>query len=142
MKVLKMKENRRARPHAKLVIARRSKVKNTRNAGKKGTKWQCSGRRSKNWTEPWNEEGRRKLLKFGCHAKKVLELVVNERMSQDKKGDKSQRERRKYQGWPIEEMKEEPNVPVEEDTEEMRKWRGLSQSEMDQCWRNLAERKN
>ena len=37
-------------------------------------------------------------------------------------------------------MKEEPNVAVEEDTEEMRKWRGLSQSEMDQCWRNLAER--
>ena len=72
-------------------------MKKRRNAGKKGTKWQCSGRRSKNWTEPWNEEGRRKLLKFGCHAKKVLELVVNERMSQDKKGDKSQRERRKYQ---------------------------------------------
>ena len=37
-------------------------------------------------------------------------------------------------------MQEEPNVAVEEDTEEMRKWRGLSQSEMDQCWRNLAER--
>ena len=38
-----------------------------------------------------------------------------------------------------EEMKKKPNLLVEEDTEEMRKWRRLSQSEMDQCWRNLAE---
>ena len=29
---------------------------------------------------------------------------------------------------------------MEVDTEEMRKWRGLSQSGMDQCWKNLAER--
>ena len=37
-------------------------------------------------------------------------------------------------------MKEKPNIAVEEeDTEEMRKWRGLSQSEMDQRQRNLAE---
>ena len=27
-----------------------------------------------------------------------------------------------------------------EDTEVMRKWRGLSRSEIDQCWRNLAGR--
>ena len=29
---------------------------------------------------------------------------------------------------------------MEEDTEEMKKWRGLSQSEMVLCWNNLAER--
>ena len=37
-------------------------------------------------------------------------------------------------------MKERPNIAVEEDTEEMRNWRGLSQSEMDLCWKKLAER--
>ena len=40
----------------------------------------------------------------------------------------------------MEEMREQPNIAVEVDTEEMRKWRGLSQSEMDPCWKKLAER--
>ena len=50
------------------------------------------------------------------------------------------KEKKKVSGWFKEEMKEKPNIVVEVDTEEMRKWRGLSQSEMDQCWKNLAER--
>ena len=29
---------------------------------------------------------------------------------------------------------------MEEDTEEVRNWRGLSQCEMNQCWKNVAER--
>ena len=70
---------------------------------------------------------------------KVPELVVNERTSQGKRV-KSPKEKKKVPGWSIEEMKEKPKFAVEEDTEDMRKWRGLSQSEMDQCWRNLAER--
>ena len=37
-------------------------------------------------------------------------------------------------------MREKPDIALEEDTEEMKKWRGLSQSEMDRCWRNLARR--
>ena len=37
-------------------------------------------------------------------------------------------------------MKTKPNIAVVEDIEEMRKWRGLSQSEMDLCWKNLAGR--
>ena len=37
-------------------------------------------------------------------------------------------------------MKERTNIAVEEDTEEMKRWRDLSQSEMDLCWKNLAER--
>ena len=32
------------------------------------------------------------------------------------------------------------NIAVVEDTGEMRKWRGLSQSEMDPCWKNLPGR--
>ena len=40
----------------------------------------------------------------------------------------------------MEGMKEKPNIAVAEDTEEMKKMRGLSQSEMDLCWKNLAER--
>ena len=37
-------------------------------------------------------------------------------------------------------MKERPNIAVEEDTEEMKRWRSLNQSEMDQCWKKLDER--
>ena len=40
----------------------------------------------------------------------------------------------------MEEMEGKPNIAVEEDAEEMKKWRGLSLSEMDQSWKNLAER--
>ena len=39
-----------------------------------------------------------------------------------------------------EEMKDKPNSLLEEDTEEKKKWRGMSQDEMDQSWKNLAER--
>ena len=40
-------------------------------------------------------------------------------------------------GWSTEEMKDKANSLSEEDTEEMRKWRGVSQEEMDQTtnWR-------
>ena len=37
-------------------------------------------------------------------------------------------------------MKERPNIAVEEDTEEMKIWRSLNQSEMDLCWKNLVEK--
>ena len=69
----------------------------------------------------------------------VPELVVHERMSQGK-GVKGLKEKKKVPGWSVEEMKEKPNIAVVEDTEEMRKWRGLSLSEMDLCRKNLAER--
>ena len=53
---------------------------------------------------------------------------------------KDPKEKKKVPGWSIEEMKERPNIAVEEDTEEMKRWRRLSQSEMDLCWKNLSER--
>ena len=37
-------------------------------------------------------------------------------------------------------MKERTNIAEEEDTEEMKRWRSLNQSEMDLCWKNLTER--
>ena len=37
-------------------------------------------------------------------------------------------------------MKEKPNIAVVEDTEEMREWRGSSQSEMGLRWKNLSAR--
>ena len=56
-------------------------------------------------------------------------------MSQGK-GVKVFKEKKIVPGWST----EKPNIAVDENTEEMRKWRGLSQSETDQCWENLAER--
>ena len=70
---------------------------------------------------------------------KAPELVVHERMSQGK-GVKGLKEKKKVPGWSFEEMKEIPNIAVVDDTEEMRKWGGFSQSEMDLCWKKLAER--
>ena len=70
---------------------------------------------------------------------KVPELVVNKRMSQGK-NVKDTKEKKNVPGWSIEEMKERPNIAVEEDTEEMKRWRSPNQSEMDPCWKNLAER--
>ena len=57
---------------------------------------------------------------------KVQEPAAHERMSQGK-GVKGRTEKKKVPGWSTEEMKEKPNIAVVEDTESMRKWRGLSQ---------------
>ena len=37
-------------------------------------------------------------------------------------------------------MKDKANSLLEEDTGEMRIWKGLNQEEIDQCWKNLAEK--
>ena len=71
--------------------------------------------------------------------RKVPELVVHERMSQGK-GVKGRKEKKKVPGQSVEEMKEIPNVAVEEDTEEMRNGEFSSQNDMDFCWKDLAER--
>ena len=84
----------------------------------------------------WRKVARKEHLKLEV-MQKVLELVVHERMSQGKRAN-SLKEKKHVPGWSIEEMKEKPNVAVVEDTEEMMKWTGLS--EMDLCWKDLAER--
>ena len=53
---------------------------------------------------------------------------------------KNPKEKKKVKGWSIEEVKERSDVAVEEDTEEMRRWRSLNQSETNLCWKILAER--
>ena len=65
--------------------------------------------------------------------------MVHERISQGKRclGFK---EKKKVSGWSLEEMRAKPNIVVEVNTEAMREWRGLSQSDMDFCWKDLAER--
>ena len=65
--------------------------------------------------------------------------MVHERMSQGKEV-KCTQEKKKVKGWSTEEKKDKANSLLEEDTEEMRKWRSLSQSEMDLCWKSLAKR--
>ena len=52
----------------------------------------------------------------------------------------SLKEKKKVSGWSMEEMMEKPTIAVEEDTGEMKRWRGMSQSEIDQSWKNLVER--
>ena len=69
---------------------------------------------------------------------KAPELVVRERMSQGEEG-KCTEEPKKMKIWSIEEMQGKPSSSLAVDTEEMRQWRGMSQEEMDQCWKNLAE---
>ena len=50
------------------------------------------------------------------------------------------KERKKVRGWSTEVVKDKSRSLVEEDTEEMVKWRGLKQEEMDLCWKELAGR--
>ena len=60
-------------------------------------------------------------------------------MSQ-RKGVKTSKQKKKVKGWSSEEMKGKPNSPTKEDTEEMKKWRGMKQGGIDQCWKVLAGR--
>ena len=65
--------------------------------------------------------------------------MVHERTSKSK-GVNGKKEKKKVKGWSTEEMKRMPNSSLEEDTEEIGKWRGMSQEEMDQCGKKLAEK--
>ena len=49
----------------------------------------------------------------------VPELFVHERMSQET-GVKGFKEKKKVSAWSMEDMKEKPNIALEEDTEEMK----------------------
>ena len=71
--------------------------------------------------------------------RKAREQVVHERMSQGE-GVMGPKEKKRVPGWSTEEMKEKTNIDIVGDGEELRKWRCLNQSEMDLCWKNLAER--
>ena len=75
----------------------------------------------------------------GSSLKLGAKLVVNERMSQGTRVT-NPKDEEKVPGWSTEEMKEKPNFAVEEDTKEMNTWRELNQSEIDICWKELAER--
>ena len=57
---------------------------------------------------------------------KVPERVVQERVSQGR-GVKGLKEKKKVSGWSLEEMKEKPNIAVEEKTEEMKNERSEPQ---------------
>ena len=43
-------------------------------------------------------------------------------------------------GWSTEEVKKKSREDREEDTEEMIEWRSMSQEEVDECWKRLAEK--
>ena len=68
----------------------------------------------------------------------VPEVVVHERATKDQEVIRTQ-EKKRVKGWSTEEMKDKVNSLVEIDTEEMIKRRGLSQEEVNQCWKILAE---
>ena len=65
-------------------------------------------------------------------------MVVYERMSQDEQA-RGTREKKKVKGWSTEEMKEKQSSSWDEDTEGMIGSRSMSQEEMGQCWKELAE---
>ena len=79
-------------------------------------------------------------LKLDVLQQKVPELVVNERMQQDRRVKKTPKKRRQLPGRSTEEMKERPNVAVEEHTKEMKRWKSLNQSEVDLSRKKLAEK--
>ena len=95
----KSKENRRAKPFAKLGLLA---MKKRRKAGKKGTKWQRSGMKSKNWRKSWNKEGWKEAPCLHLETmRNVPELVVHGRKSQGI-GVKGCKEKKKVSGWSME----------------------------------------
>ena len=66
--------------------------------------------------------------------RKVPEVVVSERMSHGEKV-KDPKEKKKVPGWSIEEMKERPDMAVEENTDKIKRWRSLNESEIDYAGR-------
>ena len=92
------------------------------------------GLRMRSCWRDWNEEGWKDVP---CR-RKSCKTYMNARHKG--KGVKCAKEKKKVKGWSTEEMKGKPSSSLEEDTEEMIKWRGMSQGVMDQCWKNLAER--
>ena len=118
-------------------IAHKLKMKKKKIVGEKRTRWQHSGMNSNNWRRSWRRRIGRTLFEAGGRAKGTGAGGAGTHVTRQRV-EGSQRE--ESTGWSIEETKEKPNTAVAEDTEEMRKWRGLSHSEMDQCWKNLAER--
>ena len=127
----------KGREEGKMKEKRRTK--NGRKAGKKATTW--------HWEEEQHLEGVERK-KDGKEApwklvamQKVPEVVVNERVSQGKSVKKKpQKIRRKYQDGPLKKCRKGQTSLWREDTEEMKKWRDLNQSEIDTCWKKLAER--
>ena len=110
------------RRQARLMVPRRPHKnhlgKVSCEAGEKGTRWQHSAMKSKNWEEILERrrtEGSSLKLEV---MQMVRELVVHERVTQGK-GVKGFKEKKKVIGWSTEEMKNKPNIAVEEDAEEM-----------------------
>ena len=108
-------------------IARKSKTKKRR-------KW-----RNGNWRTEKLEEILERRRREGTACIKILKLVVHERMSQ---GDevRGAQVKNKVKGWSTEEMKDKTRSQLEDDTGEMMNWRSMSQENMDQCWKKLAEK--
>ena len=65
--------------------------------------------------------------------------MVNERMSQAERV-KIPKKRRKYQDGLLKNEGKAKHRCGAKDTEEMKRWRSLNQSEMDLCWKKLVER--
>ena len=65
---------------------------------------------------------------------KLKEILEQRRM------EGSPKEKKKVPRRFTEEIKEKPKFAVEQDTEEMKNWRELNQSDIDICWKKLAAR--
>ena len=123
---------------SKFGTAHKSKTKKRRKkkSGKRRTRWQWDEEQKlEEMLERRRMEGNSLQLEV---MQKALEFVVHERMSQGEEG-KCTEEPKTLKIWSIEEMQGKPSSSLAVDTEEMRQWRGMSQEEMDQCWKNLAE---
>ena len=120
--------------------ARKSSMKKRkkRKSGKRKTRWECNGMRMRSWEETLE---RRRMEGSSLQAEVMHKLSAwcMTRMSQGEKV-RGTKEKKKVKGWSTQEMKEKANSSLEQDTEDMIKWRGMSQEEMEQCWKKLAER--
>ena len=93
----------------------------------------------KSWKRFWNEEKRKECP---CKQKSCRRCLNWKYLSGflNVKKVRGTEEKKKVKGWSTEEMKDKSREDREKDTEEMVKWRSISQEEMEQCWKRLSEK--
>ena len=91
----------------------------------------CNGLSMTSWRRFWNEEEWEEVLCKRMSCKRYLIEGKKARGTEEKK---------KVKVWSTEKVKNKPRDDREDDTGVMVEWRSMSQEEMDQCWKKLAEK--
>ena len=121
----------------KAGIARELRMKmrmKKKKMGKRRTRWKCVGQKTRSWKRCWNEEGWKETPCRRKSRKRYLSWWFMNTCLKGKNEVYKRKESERMAYW------RDESSSLEEDTGEMIEWRSMSQEEMDQCWKKLAEK--